>query len=348
MNGIDKQQILVLLTNWMQVTDVLEKKDKMIIRGYLQPGETPQLVQSRIKPLVPKLRYQQTGGMDSFTVYLQKTIVGIPRINLLLFIATVFTTLLAGALMEGVNPVENPAGIMRGIPFSLTLLLILGVHETGHFLTARKHHVDATLPYFLPAPTIIGTFGAFIKMRSPVRRRRALVEIGAAGPVAGFIVAVPALFIGLSLSSVASVSAQAGVQLGESIIMKIATGIIYPGLPEHADIMLHPVGFAAWIGMLVTMLNLLPIGQLDGGHIAYALLGKWYSKVAWGALVAILLLSLLSPNWLIWAVLVYFLTRMKHPPIMDESKPVTRREKWIGITAGIIFILTFIPVPFKF
>lgn len=348
MNDTDKQQLLILLTNWMQVTDVLEKRDRLIIRGYLLSGETAESVHSRIKPMVPRLRYQRSGGKDIFIVYFQKTIFGIPRVNLLLFIATVFTTLLAGALMEGVNPLNNPAEIARGIPFSLTLLLILGVHETGHFLTARKHHVDATLPYFLPAPTIIGTFGAFIKMRSPVRHRRALVEIGAAGPIAGFLVAVPALFIGLSLSSVAPVTDQAGVQLGESILMKIATAIIYPGLPDHADIMLHPVGFAAWIGMLVTMLNLLPIGQLDGGHIAYALLGKWYKKIAWGALGAILILSLFSANWLIWALLVYFLTRMKHPPIMDEHTPITRHEKLIGITAGIIFILTFIPVPFKF
>jgi membrane-associated protease RseP (regulator of RpoE activity) len=250
--------------------------------------------------------------------------------------------------MEGVNPLQNPLLIVRGIPFSVTLMLILGVHELGHFLLARKHKVDATLPYFIPAPTIIGTFGAFIKMRSPVRKRRALVEIGAAGPIAGFLIAVPSLFIGLALSTITMDSGDIGLKLGESILMKIATWIMYPQLTDNMDIILHPIAFAAWIGMLVTMLNLLPIGQLDGGHIAYALLGKWYKIIGWGSLGIILILSIFSINWLLWAALVYFLTRMKHPPIMDEYEPVTQYEKTIGLVALIIFILTFIPIPFRF
>ena len=348
MDDYKKQQVLILFSNRMQVTEVKESKQTLIISGFLKTGETPDVVRINAKHLAPKIRHSRDGYTDIFTVQFQKTLFGIPQINLFLFIATIFTTLLAGVLMEGVNPLENPMLILQGIPFSVTLLLILGVHETGHFLLARKHHVDATLPYFLPAPTIIGTFGAFIKMRSPVRRRRALVEIGAAGPIAGFMVAVPALFIGLSLSTITPKLAETGVQLGESILMKIATAIIYPGLSDQMDIVLHPVAFAAWIGMLVTMLNLLPIGQLDGGHIAYALLGKWYKKIAWGALGAILVLSIFSMNWLVWAVLVYFLTRMKHPPIMDEYAPVTRYEKAIGIVALLIFMLTFIPIPFKF
>jgi len=348
MDDYRKQQILILFSNWMQVSAVGENKKALIISGFLKPGETADSVRRKSKYLAPKIRYRREGYTDIFTLQFQNTILGIPRINLLLFIATIFTTLFAGALMEGANPLSNPLSLTKGIPFSVTLLLILGVHEAGHFFMARKHQVDATLPYFLPAPTIIGTFGAFIKMRSPVRRRRALVEIGAAGPIAGFLVAVPALFIGLSLSTVIPKSAELGFQLGESILMKIATAIIYPGLSDQMDIMLHPVAFAAWIGMLVTMLNLLPIGQLDGGHIAYALLGKWYKNIAWGTLIAILILSFFSANWLVWAVLVYFLTRMKHPPIMDEYKPVSKQEKMIGIATLLIFILTFIPVPFKF
>jgi len=348
MDDYRKQQILVLFSSWMQITEVGEKKYSLIIGGYLMPGETADSVRVKSRKLVPKLHYRKDGSTDVFTLHFQNTVFGIPRINLLLFIATIFTTLFAGALMEGANPLKNPLSLLQGIPFSITLLLILGVHETGHFLMARKHKVDATLPYFLPAPTIIGTFGAFIKMRSPVKRRRALVEIGAAGPIAGFLIAVPALFIGLHLSTVTPKSAELGIQLGESILMKIATAIIYPGLSDQMDIILHPVAFAAWIGMLVTMLNLLPIGQLDGGHIAYALLERWYKKIAWGALIGILILSLFSANWLVWAALVYFLTRMKHPPIMDEYAAVTRHEKTIGIVALVIFILTFIPVPFKF
>jgi len=248
--------------------------------------------------------------------------------------------------MEGVNPLKNPLLIFKGIPFSVTLMLILGIHELGHFTFARKHNVDATLPYFIPAPTFIGTFGAFIKMRSPIRKRLALVEIGAAGPIAGFIVALPALFIGISMSDIVEKTGEVGMRLGDSLITKIATLIIYPGLSNNMELLLHPVGFAAWIGMLVTMLNLLPIGQLDGGHISYALLGKWSSKVAWGALAVCVVLGAFSLNWLIWALLVFLLIRVKHPPILDDYTPLTGRELIIGVIALLIFILTFIPIPF--
>ncbi|HCK99079.1 MAG TPA: hypothetical protein DHW42_03110 [Candidatus Marinimicrobia bacterium] len=348
MNEYKKQQTLLLLSNWVQITEVAENRATLIVEGYLKPGGTVEEIRRQTKGLIYKIQHRQENSRDIFTIRFQPGVGNIPRINLVLFIATIFTTLLAGSMMAGVNPLQNPVLIIRGIPFSVTLMLILGVHELGHFLMARKHKVDATLPYFIPAPTIIGTFGAFIKMRSPVRKRRALVEIGAAGPIAGFLVAVPALFIGLALSRITTDSGEIGLKLGESILMKIATRIMVPDLTDNMDIILHPVGFAAWIGILVTMLNLLPIGQLDGGHIAYALLGKWYKKIAWGSLGVIIFLSIFSINWLVWAVLVYFLTRMKHPPIMDEYEPVTQYEKMIGIIALIIFILTFIPVPFQF
>jgi len=348
MDEYKKQQILVLFSNWIQVTGVAENKDALVVEGYLKPGQTVEDIRRKTRGIIHKIHHKQENYRDIFTIRFQPTVGNIPRINLVLFIMTIFTTLFAGSLMEGVNPLQNPVLIVRGIPFSVTLMLILGVHELGHFLLAKKHKVDATLPYFIPAPTIIGTFGAFIKMRSPVRKRHALVEIGAAGPIAGFLIAVPALFIGLALSTIMMDSSDIGLKLGESILMKIATFIMYPQLTDNMDIILHPVGFAAWIGMLVTMLNLLPIGQLDGGHIAYALLGKWYKKIAWGSLGVLLFLSIFSINWLVWAVLVYFLTRMKHPPIMDEYEPVTQYEKMIGIIALIIFILTFIPIPFRF
>ena len=202
----------------------------------------------------------------------------IPRVHWILFLLTIFTTLLAGAIMEGAQIVSNPLEIFKGIPFSFTLLFILGTHEFGHYYYAQKHRVDATLPYFIPAPPflfLIGTFGAFIKIKSPIYRKDALLQIGAAGPIAGFIIAVPALIIGLLLSEVIEKNdIQGAIILGDSILMKILTFITHPGLLESQDIMLHPIAFAGWIGLLVTMLNLLPIGQLDGGHIAYAMLGE--------------------------------------------------------------------------
>ena len=255
--------------------------------------------------------------------------------------------------MQGGDPFGNPIDITRGIPFSTTLMLILGCHEFGHYYYALKHNVDATLPYFLPAPPyifIIGTFGAFIKIKSPIYKKDALLQIGAAGPIAGFIIAVPALVIGLLLSDVIEINNQYnGIILGDSLLMKIFTYIIFPDLGNGYDILLHPVAFAGWIGLLVTMLNLLPVGQLDGGHIAYAMLGNKQGLVGWITLGALFLLSFLSLNWLVWGLLIFFLMRSaKHPPIHDIHTPLSNKNKNIGYLCLLIFILCFIPTPFQF
>jgi len=276
----------------------------------------------------------------------------IPKLHLGLFLATILTTLIAGAMMEGANIFSNPIEITKGIPFSFTLLLILGCHEFGHYYFAMKHNVDATLPYFIPAPPflfLIGTFGAFIKIKSPIYRRDALLQIGAAGPIAGFIIAVPALIIGLMISTVVTVdSEQVGIILGDSILMKILTALIHPGLPDNMDILLHPMAFAGWIGLLVTMLNLLPIGQLDGGHIAYAMLGDKHKIVAKAAFLALIPLSFLSLNWLVWGILILVLMRTtKHPPIQDIRTPLSKENMYVGYVCLVIFLLCFIPAPFQ-
>jgi len=270
-------------------------------------------------------------------------------LHALLFFITIITTLFAGALMEGVVPWPNLLDLRYGIPFSATLLLILGTHEAGHYLAARYHNIDATLPYFIPAPTFIGTFGAFIKMKSPIVNKRALLEIGAAGPIAGFVVTVPALILGLKMSTVVDTSSLGGsIELGDSLFMWLGTQILYPNLGPAQDIMLSPVGFAAWIGLLVTALNLLPIGQLDGGHIAYAMFGEKHTWIARIAFFALIPLSLLSLNWLIWAVLIFFLIRIQHPPILAADEPLPFRQKVIGWVSLAILVGTFIPEPFVF
>ena len=276
----------------------------------------------------------------------------IPRIHLVLFFLTVFTTLLAGALMEGAKILENPLELFKGIPFSFTLMFILGTHEFGHYYYAQKHKVDATLPYFIPAPPflfLIGTFGAFIKIKSPIYRKDALLQIGAAGPIAGFVIAVPALIIGLLLSDVVEKSnIQGALILGDSILMKILTWITHPKLMDTQDIMLHPIAFAGWIGLLVTMLNLLPIGQLDGGHVAYAMLGKKQRLIGQIAFIFLIPLSFLSINWLIWGLLLLILMRsVKHPPIQDIHIPLSDTDKRIGYICLLIFIVCFIPAPLK-
>jgi len=285
----------------------------------------------------------------------EKVILRIPkisRIHWILFLLTIFTTLFAGAIMEGAQIYSNPLEIFKGIPFSFTLLFILGTHEFGHYYYAQKHKVDATLPYFIPAPPflfLIGTFGAFIKIKSPIYRKDALLQIGAAGPIAGFIIAVPALVIGLLLSEVIEKKdIQGAIILGDSILMKVLTFITHPGLLESQDIMLHPIAFAGWIGLLVTMLNLLPIGQLDGGHIAYAMLGEKQDIIGKLAFLLLIPLSFFSINWLVWGILLLLLMRsVKHPPIQDIHVPLSYKDKRIGYACLIIFILCFIPAPFK-
>jgi membrane-associated protease RseP (regulator of RpoE activity) len=271
------------------------------------------------------------------------------RIHLILFVATVFTTLLAGALMEGADPLHNPASITKGIPFSFTLMAILLTHEMGHYLTAKNYGVPATLPYFIPAPPIpflIGTFGAFIRMRSPILTKRAILEIGASGPIAGFVVAIVAVIIGLNQSQVVTeISSSVTLKLGAPLIFEFLNSLLID-VPEGSDVLLHPVAFAGWIGLFVTALNLIPIGQLDGGHVVYALLGKKHKMVSIGMIGVLLVMGFIGwPGWYLWAFLTAILG-VKHPPMVDPETSLSSRQKFIGWFSLAIFVLCFTPNPF--
>jgi len=270
------------------------------------------------------------------------------RTHVLLFIATFITTLLAGALLNGVIPWEQPEKIYLGLPFSLTLILILLTHELSHYFMSRRHNVSATLPYFIPAPSIIGTFGAVIKMKPPIPDRRSLIDIGASGPIAGFIVAVIASVIGLSLSEAKPTGElQGGLAFGTSILFDFLSKIVLHVDPEKYDILLHPIAFAGWIGLLVTSLNLLPIGQLDGGHITYALLGEKHEWISKGMIPVLIGLGLLFwLGWIVWAIIMIFLG-YRHPPVMYPWIQLDRKRKIVGWIALAIFILTFTPAPVK-
>jgi membrane-associated protease RseP (regulator of RpoE activity) len=257
------------------------------------------------------------------------------------------TTIVAGALQEGVNPLKNPGEILKGIPFSFTLMGILLAHELGHYLIARKHGLDVTLPYFIPAPSIIGTFGAFIKMRSPVRDRRMLLDVGAAGPLVGVAVSIPFIILGFRLSEVKLIEGQVGMSLGSSLLLSLISWLVVGPIPEGYDIVIHPVGFAGWIGLLVTSLNLLPIGQLDGGHVAYALLGERQNKISRYVFLAILALGIFGwQGWLLWGLLL-FIMGFRHPTPLEWWVPLDRKRQVIGWVAVAVFVLTFIPVPFS-
>jgi membrane-associated protease RseP (regulator of RpoE activity) len=273
----------------------------------------------------------------------------VPWLHILLFVVTFFTTLAAGAFQQNIDLTAEPGRIWEGLPFSLTLLAILLSHELSHYFTSRAHHTRATLPYFIPAPNIIGTFGAVIKMTSPIISRRALVDIGASGPVVGFVVSVVASSVGLAQSKFVFVGdATPLLGLGEPMIFSFLARVFVGVPPEGYDILLHPVAFAGWIGLFVTFLNLIPIGQLDGGHVAYALLGPRQELLSKALVVLLVLGSVLFWwPWAVWAVLMVFLG-LKHPPIMRWETPLDPRRKFVGILAFIIFILTFMPRPFVF
>lgn len=241
---------------------------------------------------------------------------------------------------------HDPSFLLAGLPFSLTLLTILMAHEMGHFLAARYYNVDATLPFFLPAPTLIGTFGAFIRIRSAILSKRILFDIGVGGPLAGFAVLIVPLVAGVSMSKVVhGIGSHGELVFGMPLMVRLCEWIFFPGVPA-TDIYLHPVARAAWVGLLATALNLLPIGQLDGGHVLYAFLGertKWFSRAFVGVLV--LMGIFVAYSWLVWAALIIFFG-MRHPAIVDPS-PIGRTRSWLGFAALVIFILSFTAAPIR-
>jgi membrane-associated protease RseP (regulator of RpoE activity) len=269
----------------------------------------------------------------------------------MLLLATVATTILAGAIQQGVNPLKDPWLVYKGIPFSFTLLLILGTHEMGHYLVSRRHHLDVTLPFFIPAPPIpfiIGTFGAFIRIRSPIMDKRALVDVGCSGPLTGVLVSIPIILVGLKLSTVSLMPGTGGeLVLGEPLLFQFLSWLVLgPLTPEH-QVLLHPVAFAGWIGLLVTALNLLPVGQLDGGHVAYALFPEYHRSVSLGCLGLLVICGLVFwEGWLVWALLLSLLG-FRHPRPLYDWVPLNGSRRALGIITILVFLLTFTPTPFK-
>lgn len=272
----------------------------------------------------------------------------LPWLHIVLFVATLLTTSLAGAFQQGVDPLSDPETILRGLPFAITLMSILLFHEMGHYLLARRHGVHASLPYFLPGPPFfVGTFGAFIRMKSAPANRQALFDVGAAGPWAGALLAIPAVMIGLALSEVRPLNPfdEGGIILGDSFLFSALTHLILGTSANDVTIVLHPIALAGWFGLFVTFLNLLPVGQLDGGHVAYALFGRTHRWISRFSLAGILLLGFQGwEGWFFWVVLLALLG-LDHPPTLDLTSPLDlRRRLYAWGTIGL-FALTFIPVP---
>jgi len=285
---------------------------------------------------------------------------------LLLFAMTLVTTTVVGTAMQMdfdrnlpfdvehslglyLEAWRHPSILLQGLPFSLTLLAILTAHEFGHYLAAAYHRVNASLPYFMPSP-FMGTFGAFIRVRSAICSKKQLFDIGVAGPLAGFLFLLPAFAVGLAFSKVIpNIAHQGNLQFGVPTIQWLLQAAIFPGA-RPVDIYLHPVARAAWVGTFATAMNLLPIGQLDGGHILYAFFPKWHKRVSLimcAALlalgVALLVLGTAWYGWIVWAVILFFLGR-RHPLVYDSSELGVGRKK-LGWLALVVFILCFAYAP---
>jgi membrane-associated protease RseP (regulator of RpoE activity) len=283
-------------------------------------------------------------------------------LHVVLLLLTIGSTTIAGALhyhsfLSEFSPTPPPLQwrlLLQGFWYSGTLLAILGAHEMGHYLLCRRYNVDASLPYFIPMPPLLfltGTLGAVIKIREAFPSRRVLFDIGVAGPIGGFIVLVPALFYGMTLSNVVPEPTQGSVLfLGEPLLFKIASLAIVGPVREGYTINIHPMVFAAWFGMLATALNLLPFGQLDGGHITYATLGRWSTPISIATVGSAVAMTFVSVSWAVMTVmmLVMLLTLgPRHPRVLDEHEPIGMERNLIAIFALVMFILCFTPVPIQ-
>ncbi len=285
--------------------------------------------------------------------------------HIALFLLTILTTLIVGTHIE-INYARNlpvfdwevpfayfrglwrhPSLLVLGLPFSFTLLSILLAHELGHYFTCRHYGIHATYPYFIPAPTLIGTLGAFIRIKSPILTRHELFDVGISGPLAGFALAIPALAMAIFFSRGASpVSAPDSISLGSPLALILLAKLLRPGV-SPAEFVLNPVGCAAWVGLFATALNLLPVGQLDGGHILYAVLGEKYRNISRGFFLVLLPLGIFCwIGWMVWGVILLFLG-LRHPMVVEPAETLCRGRKILALVAAVILALSFIPTPFS-
>ncbi len=287
-----------------------------------------------------------------------------------LFFLTLFTCVTVGAVFligartditTDLSPLLLPSTVVGvwsqpdllrwGFAYALPMLAILLAHELGHYFVCRRYRLPASLPYFLPSPVLIGTFGAFIRIRGVMRSKRELFDVGVAGPIAGFVALLPFMIYGVAHSGIETIvpasDASSGLFLtlpGRSLLYRALVFAFHGALPEGAILNPHPFVFAAWVGCFVTMLNLLPLSQLDGGHILYAILGRAQRRVTLVLWLGLLAAGILWTGWLFWSAIVLILG-LRHPPVQDESEPLDPGRKGLAVLAAVIFLLCFMPVP---
>lgn len=325
--------------------------------------ERPDDLESRFKrlrdhlkgrDLVPFLFEEGDRVVLRISEHREETTQGPTPTHWILFLATILTTMTAGALLFQVDILENPLRIWRGWPFSASILLVLGMHELGHYFISRRRGVPASLPYFIPVPPpfILGTLGALIRTEGPMPDRKAMFDIGVAGPLLGVAFSIPVTLIGFYLSPVELAVDESPLVLGVPVIYRALEGLV----PIAGEGGLHPVAFAGWVGFFITFLNLLPVGQLDGGHISRALFGDMHHQIS--SLVPIFLLSMgfalsyiLEVNggiWIMWGFISLFFHSAGHPPPLNDVTDLDRGRRLIGVFVFVLMILCFTPVPFQF
>lgn len=272
-------------------------------------------------------------------------------INVVLALATFITTMVMGSFLFGADPISNPSDVVRGVPFTIAIMAVLGSHETGHYIVAKRHGMQTSLPYFIPFPSPVGTMGAVIKHRGPIPNRKALFDVGIAGPLIGLFVSIIVTIIGLLQPPVATIPDGSQIQLGIPPLFELIARLI----PAADTSVMHPIAFAGWVGMLVTALNLIPAGQLDGGHILRAMIGERASHVS--ALMPVVLLTtsvytILFRNqdgsmWLFWGLLLVVFAAAGHPRPLNDDIPIGKGRMVLGIVTFFLGLLCVTLVPFQ-
>lgn len=353
------EQISAALADMAEITAVYTSKKEILLKAIplVDPERIRENIESRLSVFGyrPEILSTHPTLIIRLRPYSSSRQPPIPWLNIGLFILTVISTLCAGAYQEGIdwfaNPgifISNPLLIFsRGWPFSFSLLAILLCHESGHYVASRIHGVNVSLPYFIPAPTWIGTLGAVIRSRSAFVNRKQLLDVGASGPLAGLVIAIIVYSIGMHKSQILPFPPSGTHDLmifGDSLLGKLIIYLTRGPIPSGMGVYRNSVAFAGWVGLLVTMLNLLPIGQLDGGHIMYALFGRKQIYLANAVLIGLVALSFWWLGWAIWLVLA-ILMKPAHPPTLMDEEPLGSGRRLIGHISIAAFILCFVPVP---
>lgn len=351
-------EVVEKLSDIMEIAAVYTSKREIIVKGIPPAGQLGirEAVESRIGHLgrIHDVSFYDSSAVVRLAINELNESGKIPWVNIGLILLTLAATIVAGAFWTTGLELENPWSLFAdperlirlGLPFSISLMAILLFHEFGHYVAARIHGVNVSLPYFIPAPIFspFGTFGALIISKSPFLNRRQLLDVGASGPLSGLVVAIVVLFIGIGQSSIMPMPDEGGLIIGDSLLLKGMAYMLKGPVPEGSGLFLSSIAIAGWVGLFVTMLNLLPMGQLDGGRIAYALFGRWQKVISRIVLLALVVMSFYWVGWALWIIIGLLMKPTHQPTIMDEI-PIGRTRQVVGIISIIAFIVCFIPIP---